>query len=93
MLERLEPRLLLAAGMDVVFIDSRLPAADRLARSASEEGQVVLYDGAGEAPSAILARLRSLAESSPDGLASVSILSHGTSGQFRFGNSVVSLLS
>ena len=88
--EALEPRLLLAAGWDVVLIDDALPSWDILSASAVEADRIIPYDSAAETADDVLSRVIELAEANDTRIDSLCILSHGAPGRFALGNEWVS---
>lgn len=77
-------------GEDVVLLDGRLPDSVLLARAVSPAGRVFLYDSAGDSAVDVLTRVVAWAKAAHAGVASLSILSHGTPGAFELGNDWIS---
>ena len=75
--------------LDVVLIDSSLSDVDVLMGSVDEDAVVILYDGADDTIIDVLAQVEGLAEASAREIGSLSILSHGSGGQFDLGGEVV----
>ena len=90
MLERLEARLMLSSAVNMVLIDGTLADADRLVGSVADGGEAILSGGARDTVADVLSRVSVLAGSTGRSIASVSILSHGSAGQFALGNASLS---
>jgi len=61
--ERLEPRILLSAGWDVVLIDGSPPGLEELVLSAVHAERVVLYDCQKDSAADLLSRVTDLGAS------------------------------
>ncbi|MHC5109332.1 MAG: DUF4347 domain-containing protein, partial [Planctomycetota bacterium] len=79
-----------AEPLKIVLIDSTLDDVDTLRASADSDATVIEYDGAHTSMVDILSQVESLSDSSGRQIASLSILSHGSGGEFDLGNDTVS---
>ena len=77
--------------LNVVLIDSTLEDADVLADAVDEDAIVILYDGADGTIVDVLAQVEGMSDATGSEIASLSILSHGSGGQFDLGDEVVSV--
>ncbi len=75
---------------DVVLIDSNLSDADALADAVEEGSIVIRYDGADGTMIDVLGQVEGAAEASGCEIASLTVLSHGSGGQFDLGGEIVS---
>jgi hypothetical protein len=75
--------------LDVVLIDSSLSDVEVLLEAVDEDAIAILYDGADGTIIEVLAQVEDVAEASGSKIASLSIVSHGSGGQFDLGGEVV----
>ncbi|MFQ5507316.1 MAG: DUF4347 domain-containing protein, partial [Planctomycetota bacterium] len=75
--------------LNIVLVDSTLEDAEVLIESATEDAAVIQYDGASESMVDVLARVEDLAEDEGKKIDSLSILSHGSGGEFDLGTETI----
>ncbi len=78
-----------AAPMKIVLVDSTLEDVDVLKEGADDDATIIEYDGANASMTDVLGQVESAATGAESQISSLTILSHGSGGQFDLGNEVV----
>ena len=73
-------------GIHVIMIDTSLAQYQELVDAAEEGTHVIEYNGETESAEAVLARAVDYAKNNQETIDSISIMSHGLSGEFKLGN-------
>src|ERR1051325_9147253 len=89
-LEPLEQRRVMSAGIDVALIDSTLAHEQLLASAMNPGGHVIVYDGRHDSAADVLGKVAEWAEENGAKIGSLSLLAHATSGRFALGNDWIS---
>ncbi len=74
------------AGVEVILISDSLPDYQQLAAAAKPGAYVIIYDADSESAADVIERITSLSNELGKQVDSVSILSHGGTGNFELGN-------
>src|SRR5439155_18109650 len=90
LLEPLEQRRVMSAGVDLALIDGTLPHENLLASAMLSGGHVIVYDGRHDSAADVLNRVTSWAEENGAKIGSLSLLSHASAGRFALGSDWIS---
>ena len=94
LIEDLESRQMMsttAHTADVALIDSTLPDYNLLRSAISANSKVIAYDGKHDSAAQVLGKLAAWAAAAKTKIQSLSIVSHGASGEFALGKEFISL--
>ncbi|HEV8291537.1 MAG TPA: DUF4347 domain-containing protein, partial [Tepidisphaeraceae bacterium] len=90
LLEPLEQRRVMSAGLDIALIDSTLAHEDLLASAMNPGGHVIVYDGQHDSAADVLKKVTDWANANDAKIGSLSLLSHASAGRFALGNDWIS---